>query len=215
MDNLRSFSSAEALRFGWDTTRAHLKSLLPIGVAAAFLALLQQSLGGPGFLRFFLSGLLQILQAAVTMVWIRAALRLHDGKPIGWSDLTDGLEGFFTFLLTWLLYGLIVAGGLILLVVPGVFWAVTYGFSTWAAVDRTLDPVSSLRESSRITRGHRWQLFGFGLYLIGINLLGAMALGIGLLVTVPTSFIAAARVYRRLEAVAPAHIDLTRPAPIF
>ena len=38
--------------------------------------------------------------------------------------------------------------------------------------------------------------------MIGVNLLGAICLGVGLLVSIPTTWLAAASVYRRLQGTA-------------
>jgi uncharacterized membrane protein len=198
---LRIFSTTEALRFGWRTTMANLKPLLAIGAVGFFLGLVRTTLlsrqGGIGPL---LSIGIQVLQALVAMALMRVSLRLHDGQTIDWGRPGDLVRGFFTYLLTAVLYGLIIAVGLVLLVVPGIIWAVVFGLATFVAVDRGLDPIASLKESRRLTKGERWHLFLFGLLLIGVNLLGALALGIGLLVTIPTTTLAAAFVYRRLES---------------
>ena len=215
MDNPYIFTSAEALRFGWHETRAHLKSLLPIAFVAAFLALLQQAVQGPpAASRMLAATIINLVQVGVTMAWIVAALRLHDGQAFDWEVLVKRLDGYLTFLLTAVLYGLIVAGGLILLVVPGVYWAVKYAFATFLVVDRQIDPLTALRESGRITEGQRGRLFWFGLALLGINLLGAIAFGVGLFLTIPTSYLASAYVFRRLEAQAPAHLDAGTPSPV-
>jgi Protein of unknown function (DUF975) len=216
METPRIFTTTEALQFGWQQTRANLKTLLPIAVLAAFLALLQQALRGPpDGLRALVSLGIQLLQVGVTMLWIHAALRLHDGEKLQWPQVFDGINGYFTFLLTAVLFALIVAGGMILLIVPGVLWAIKYGFCTFVAVDQKCDPLSALRESGRITDGQKGGLLVFGLALLGLNILGAIALGIGLFFTIPTSYLAAAWVYRRLEAHAgsAAHFhDVPSPA---
>jgi len=53
-------------------------------------------------------------------------------------------------------------------------------------------------ESNRITRGHKWQLFGFVLLLLLINLLGLLALVVGILVSIPVSTLAFMHAYRVL-----------------
>jgi uncharacterized membrane protein len=215
MQTPRAFTSAEALRFGWHTTMANLKSLLVLGAVAAFLALLQRAIAPPGGGHVLLSLLVQLAQVFVTFVWIRTALLLHDGEPLAWPLMFQGVDGFLAFLLTAFLFGLIVAGGMILLVVPGVYWALKYGFALFVAVDQKTDPVAALRESGRLTDGEKWHLLGFGLLLMGVNLVGAMALGVGLLVTLPTTWLAAAYVYRKLEvrAGSTAHYHYGRPTP--
>jgi uncharacterized membrane protein len=59
-----------------------------------------------------------------------------------------------------------------------------------------------LKESWRITNGNKWQLFLFGLVLIGLNLVGLLALVVGLLVTAPITWLAATHAYRTLASQA-------------
>ncbi len=217
------FSTGEALRFGWEKTKANLKPLLIIGAVGAFLALLNQALTGPDGdpgLRSLLAILVQVLQVGVTLAFVRAALLLHDGKPLDVSKPSLLLSDFFSFLLTAVLYGLIVAIGLALLIVPGIIWGLKFGFCGFNVVDRRLDPIEALRASSRLTDGIKGELFLFALVLMLVNLIGALALGVGLLVTVPTTFLAAAFVFRRLqqraltkEQAAAAALPTQTPAP--
>jgi uncharacterized membrane protein len=214
MSDDRLFAPGDELRFGWQKTLAHLKPWIVLFAISAFLSFLQNSLTrtSSGVTTSPLLALcVQALQVAVTLASLRIALRLADDHPVGDLDLKKLLAGYLPFLLTQLLFGLIVAAGLILLIVPGVIWAVTYGFAPFLCVAEGYDPIESLRESRRLTTGHRRSLFVFGLLLVGINLLGACALGIGLAVTVPTTMIAAAHVLRRLQARAPRSLVPTAP----
>jgi len=209
----RAFSIEEALRFGWTTTKANLKPLLLLGLVGAVLGLLNQALAGPGpndGLRALMLLFVQVLQAALMMVWIRTALALQDGKKLEWARPPSLVGDFLTFLLTWVLYGLVVGVGLLLLIVPGIIWGLKFGFSTFLVVDKKLDPIEAFRESSRLTLGVKGQLLEFALLLLGVNILGAIALGVGLFVTIPTTFIAAAHVFRRLQARA---VQRVQPAP--
>ncbi len=209
----RPFSSVEALRFGWAATRAHLKPLLGIGVLGAFLALLHQVLAQPegaGGLRQLLLMAVQVLQVGIAMAYTRAGLLLHDQKSIDGMRPADLLPDFFSFLITSILYGLIFATGLLLLVVPGVIWGLMFSYAGYLIVDQKADPIVALRESRRLTNGVKMRLLGFALLMGCVNLVGALAFGIGLLVTLPTSFVAGAYVLRRLQARAGAQLP---PAP--
>jgi uncharacterized membrane protein len=199
-EEARIFSSTEALRFGWRGTMSNLKPLLAIGAIGALLSFVREALTSRGGAGVLLAVGVQILQAVVMLALIRASLKLHDGERIDWARPFDLLTGFVPYLITSVLYGLIVFGGLLLLIVPGILWAVKFGYATFAVVDKKLDPIEALRESSRLTKGERWHLLGFGLLVIGVNLLGTLAFGIGLLVTIPTTTLAAAYVFRRLQA---------------
>jgi hypothetical protein len=55
-----------------------------------------------------------------------------------------------------------------------------------------------MKESWRITKGHKWQLALLFLALLGINLLGVLALVVGVFVSVPITLIAFAHAYRTL-----------------
>lgn len=198
-----AISSSQALRFGWRTTCANVRPLLTLGLIGGFLELLQQALRDPAHapgLATLLRLALQLVQAALVMVFLRVALQLHDGKEVDLSRPQQLLANYFGYLLTTVLLSLIVLGGLVLLIVPGVLWAVRFGFAPFLVVQGKLDPVAALRESSRLTQGVRAQLLGFALLVLVINLLGALTFGVGLLVTWPTGLIAAAYVMRQLQA---------------
>jgi uncharacterized membrane protein len=81
-------------------------------------------------------------------------------------------------------------------------------------IDQRLEPVEALRASSRLTAGSKGQLVLFGLTLVGVNLLGALAFGVGLLFTVPTCYLAAGQVFRQLQGHAPTLEHPAAPPPI-
>jgi uncharacterized membrane protein len=53
--------------------------------------------------------------------------------------------------------------------------------------------------SSRLTYGHKKRLFIFFVALLCLNILGLLALGIGVLVTYPMTIVATGIVYRQLH----------------
>ena len=215
IDATQPFSSTEALKFGWAKTMANLKPLLIIGAVGAFFAIVNSAMTGRGGGASLLSLVIQVLQLGVMLAFIRAALKLHDGRPLDVGRPGELLADFFPFLLAQVLVGLIVAGGLILLVVPGVIWGLKFGYAGFLVADRKLDPIEALKESSRLTQGRKGQLFVFALLMFGVNLLGAIALGIGLLVTIPTTYIASAYVLRRLQGGVPQRVGLIQPPPVY
>lgn len=212
----RLFVPSDELRFGWHQTLANLKPWLWLGAIAAFLSILQNALSRPGAppgIHPLLALCIQAVQVAVTLASLRIAMRLADERPIGELQPEVALAGYFLFLLTQILFVLIVAAGMILLIVPGFVWAVTYGFAPILCAVEGYDPVDALRESRRLTTGHRKPLFWFGVICLGVNILGALAIGIGLFVTIPTTVIAMAHVLRRLQQRAPRSLMKREPTP--
>jgi hypothetical protein len=197
-------SIERALRSGWETARTNLRPLVGLAAVGGVLGLLQNALSAPtgraGFLRGLLSLGISVLQVMLSMVWIRTALRLRSGHTPDLTHWNEVLPRFWSYFLTTMLLGLIVGVGLLFLIVPGVIIGLMFAFAGFAVVDRDLDPMDAFRESQRLTEGVKGQLLVFVLALMGINLLGALALGIGLLITVPVSVLAATEVYERLRA---------------
>lgn len=209
------FSAGEALQQAWEKVRQNLKPLLIIGGISAFLALLNSASNGSNGRGIDLVNLVvQLFQVAVTMAFIRAALDIADGREVAVPKLRDLGPDYLFFLLTSLLVGLVVGLGLVLLIVPGVIAAITFAFTGFLVMDQKLDPIAAMKESARLTRGVKAELFGMGVVLVLLNLAGVIALGVGLLLTVPMSFIVTARVYRRLQARAGSPARPRPQAPI-
>jgi uncharacterized membrane protein len=201
----KQFSKGEALRFGLDTMKGNLGFFIGLLIVAWLVAAVPSLLGGLAredapALGFVLEVGGWVLSLIISMGMIRIALRLCDTGEREFADLFSQYRLFFKALLAAILYGLIVLGGIVLLVVPGIIWGVKLQFCLYLVVDRRLGPVEALRASSAVTQGVKWHLFLFGLLLLAINLLGVLCLGIGLFATVPTTMVATAFVYRKLLA---------------
>lgn len=98
-----------------------------------------------------------------------------------------------------LLVGLIVLGGFLLLIVPGIIWALKYSQASILVIDKKMDPLAAIKKSGEITKGYKGNIFVLGLALVGINILGALCLVVGLLWTMPLSMLAGVYVYRMLS----------------
>ena len=66
-------------------------------------------------------------------------------------------------------------------------------------VSSDIGPIDGLKRSYHITRPHLFQIFLFMLAIIGINILGLLALIVGLLVSIPVSTLASVHLFRHLE----------------
>ncbi len=202
--NTRSFSRQEALQFGWEAAKRSLGFfvillIIIMAVSGTFSALTKMR-GTLALIALVAAVANFVIQQLFGIGLTRIALKFCDREKPEVADLFSGGSLFFNYFFTTILYGLIVAAGMILLIVPGVIWAIRFGMAPYLVVDKGLGPMEALRKSSELTSGVKWDLFVFGLVLVGINLLGLLALGIGLLWTIPTALVAAAFVYRALLA---------------
>jgi uncharacterized membrane protein len=124
--------------------------------------------------------------------------KLLHGQPPEFRDFFTGFQYFLPLLLLSLVAGLFIGIGTLLLVIPGIYLLVAYMFASYLVVDRRLDFWPAM-ELSRHTVHRRWfGYFAFVLLVILLNLAGAIALGVGLLVTIPLSFCAVTAAYADL-----------------
>ncbi|MCE5241574.1 MAG: zinc-ribbon domain-containing protein [Desulfobacteraceae bacterium] len=202
------FSIGEALQAGWKAAKGHLAFsfffiLLAVSiprVPGIAQGLLREDHPAASAVLFVVSMGLHVL---TSMGLLKTALNLYDGKPHAMRDLFSCGPLFLNYFYASLLYGLMLAAGSLLLVLPGIYLACRNLLYAFAIVDRGLSPVESLKMSFAWTRGHVLKLIGFSLALLGINLLGAIPLLLGLVVTLPTSLAASAHVYRKLSGGPP------------
>jgi uncharacterized membrane protein len=204
---MKQFSIGEALSFGWETWKSN--ALLWIGViiifsliesipqiparAAEDRAVLAIIVGVIGFL------LSELVQIGLT----KMSLSFVDTGRAEIADLFNGYPVFISYLIASLIFGVMLAVGLVLLVVPGIIVAVVFCMYPYTIVDRALGPIDALQRSMELTRGVRMDLFLFGLATLGLNLLGAIPCFLGLFVTVPMTMMAGAYIYRRLDRETP------------
>lgn len=81
-----------------------------------------------------------------------------------------------------------------------IFVGVRMQFWLYDLVDKGDWAIEPIRKSWQMTKGHVLNLILFALVLTGINLLGLLALVVGLVVTIPFSMLATAKLYRKLAS---------------
>lgn len=196
----KQFSIGEAIGYGWDTFKKNVWLFVGLAVVDLILNSLPNMAGenaspGKSFLKFVVFLVSLIVQIAV----ITIALRIVDSKKTGFEDFFKNTSCFWRYLGATILYFFIVAIGLILLIVPGIYWAVKYQFYGYLIVDKKLGIMYAMRKSGDMTKGVRFDLFVLGLTFIGVIILGAICLGVGLLAAIPVVWLATAYVYRKIS----------------
>jgi uncharacterized membrane protein len=129
--------------------------------------------------------------------FIVSAKLLHS-QPPEFRDFFAGFQYFLPLLLLSLVAGLFIGLGLMLLVIPGIYLLIAYMFASYLVVDRRLDFWPAMQLSRRTVHPRWFGYFAFALLVILLNLAGAIALGVGLLVTIPLSFCAVTAAYADL-----------------
>lgn len=98
-----------------------------------------------------------------------------------------GFQNFVPFLLLHILMTVVILLGFILLIIPGIYFSVSYLFAPLFVCFYDTPPTEAIRLSRKMVSGNFVQILWIYLLLLGLNFLGVMALGVGLLVTIPVS----------------------------
>lgn len=191
----KKFSIEEAFEFAWEVTKKNFVLLLGFLIVAGVVSSISFTLAAPfekkiPLLFFILSVIGWVVQTIVAMGLFKIAIKFANGQKGDFSDLFACASSFIPYVLGSLLYSLIVLGGLILLIVPGIIWAIRYQFFPYFIIDKKCKVFEALQKSSDATQGAKWRLF----------IVGVMTFFIGLFVTIPITMVATAYVYLRLSS---------------
>jgi hypothetical protein len=125
-------------------------------------------------------------------------LRRAVGTPIRAGQILNHYGKVVPLFITSLLKFMITMVGFLLLILPGIYFGVSYLFAEMLVVDKGLSP-SAAMTTSRKAVGHKWfALFGLTAALFVINMLALIPLTLGLIWTIPMSVIAMGVAYRNI-----------------
>lgn len=103
--------------------------------------------------------------------------------------------GFLKYIAVSLIIFAMVVIGLILLVVPGIYLALKYGFAPMFIIDKGVGISESLRLSAEMMKDRKFSLLVWCVLYAVINFVGLLLLGLGVLVTVPLTMLASVVLY--------------------
>lgn len=140
-----------------------------------------------------------VFVAGLEVGFIQICLALCEGREPTFADIFAHLALGPKFLAGQILYLLIVVIGLLLLVVPGVYFSVRYALFGFCMVAGGNDLVRSFQQSEILSMGTKTYLLRILVALFVLNTVGACLLGLGLFITVPLSVLMMTAVYQRLS----------------
>jgi len=194
----------EAIRFGWDT----MKSNIGFFIGLLIVAFLIENL--PGIISEFVKGTFPVIAVLLSLAGVllgmvvqmglmKVSIKFCDGTKGQFDDLLSSFNLVLKFLAGSVVYALIVIGGILLLIVPGIIWGIKFSLFPYFIVDKGFGPIEAIKASGQATDNAKWDLFLFGGLLGLINLAGALVFLVGLFATVPASMVAYAYAYRKLS----------------
>jgi len=138
------------------------------------------------------------------MGWNRIALDIYDRGTSSFDRIFVTFPFFLSYLIAGFLYSFVVGVGLILLIIPGIVWALKYGFFDLMIVDTGCGPIEAMTKSGNLTYGHKWQLFLFFVIYIALIAISVITI-IGPFILMYILFLSRAYIFRTLQGIKQHH----------
>ncbi len=204
------FSIEESLKFGWEKTKAHSLILFQvlitiIAVNFAFSFAFDRFDETP--LGFFVWVVSTVAMITLETGFALIVLKLVRSQAAAYKEIIPSFDLVWRAILSSALTALFVLGGFLLLIIPGIYIALRLSMVNFAVIDGA-KVMESLRQSGRLTDGHKWHLLGFFVVMTLINIVGFLFLIVGLLVTIPVTMLAYAHIYQKLKEKVPAEAPM-------
>lgn len=196
-----NFSIRGALRDSWTLFKTHWQFFVATAAVVAVLNIL----GGGKNTPWFISLIINVASFVWTIVMIKISLAAADNKTelLSFSAIKGMLPTWqqaLGLLGVGVLSALLVIGGLILLIIPGIYIGFRLGLSNLAYIDRGDGIKKALRYSWDLTQGSVfWTTVLVALTAAALYIIGFALFGIGVLVAYPLAIILMAKFYRALS----------------
>lgn len=213
------FTVGELIKEAWQQTKG-AKGSIWAAVMVMYLIVLGISLGGPLVLMQvygesdptiamgpvnsglqMLSGWFSmLLTGGLMLIGVRQALE----QRVSWKMVFAGFSSskVVSITIATLLQVILVTIGFILLVLPGIYLSVGYALTLPLILDKGLGPWEALEASRKAIHKKWWTVFALYIVMMLLYAVSTIPLGLGLIWTVPMSFVLVGVLYARFFASA-------------
>jgi hypothetical protein len=190
--SLQSLPLGDYFSTGWELFKQYPGGFIGFFLVNVIIGLILHLIPFLGWLLFF------AVSPALIMGNFIVSAKLLQGQTPAFRDFFAGFHFFLPLLLLSLITSILIAIGLALLIIPGIYLIVAYLFAACLVIDRRLDFWPAMELSRRTVNPMWFGIFTFTVLLAVVNMLGALLLGLGLLVTVPLTYCALTAAYADL-----------------
>ncbi len=181
------FDIGPVIRHAWEIYRMRMKDIIlyllwsmliatcALLVPLALFAVSAALPSGPAALARGFAGVLGLgVVIAATAVFVPGYFHLVSAyrEKIGYREaMRRGLKQFWPFVVTQFLAGLVILGGYVMLIVPGIIWAVSFMMLPWIIVREGGKGMPALLRARRLVKGDGLMVF---LYTIALSILSSI-----------------------------------------
>lgn len=146
----------------------------------------------------FMSFLLTLIQLFLSLGFIKIMLRLVQDDYVEVIDMFNNFKPFLSYFVASFLYGISVALGILLLIIPGIFIAIRFQFYPYFILENNDSSFAALQKSFYLSQNLTLELLLLGIVVIALNIAGILLFGVGVILTYPLTTMAIAVVYKSL-----------------
>ena len=194
----------DSLLTGWNLFKVHwLRLLGTLFLIFSFLLTvdyLATKLGSSSFilaLRFVAIDL--VLGSLISIIFVDYLLKLYDSPLEANLFRSWRPDRLVDYVLTFVATVVIVSIGLLLFIVPGLIAAFYLMLAPWLVIDKNDSPQVAFKKSITLVNKNWRHLTALSAAVFILNMLGVMAFGLGLIITMPVSALAWVHSYRNLK----------------
>lgn len=200
------FPIRQTLRTAWSTYKAHWQFFLAMSAVTLLLNAASSITDRLVGISNIAATLCLILVAVVwSFLWVKISLAVVRGNEsmLAFERIREMLPTgtqFFTLLGIGILTGLIVLGGFVALIIPGIYFMVRLAFVNLSFVDKNLGVGAAIKYSWHLVKGERfWTVLLVLLVSLVFIVIGALTYGIALVVLYPLVMLLIAHLYKALD----------------
>ncbi len=202
---MNNFGKIDLIKEAWELFKKNLNIILALMGVYLVYYIAQYGVNylfKESFLATILSLVFLIVFLVIQLGAYNLVLKIVDGHKAAIQDLytyPNIAMKILRNIAAGIIVGVIVMGGLILFVIPGIYLGIRLMFFTYYIVDKDAGVMDSIKKSWELTRNGVVNLFFLSILFLIINFIGALFFGIGLAVTIPLTFLATALLYRKFQ----------------
>lgn len=145
-----------------------------------------------------ISFVLTFVQLFLSLGFTKIMLLIVQDKFVEVADMFNNFRPFFSYFIASFLYGIAVALGTLLLILPGIFIAIRFQFFPYFILEKNDSSFTALQKSYYLSQNLTLELLLFGVVVIALNTLGLLFFGAGIIFTYPLTTMATAVIYKSL-----------------
>lgn len=173
------FETGKYISEGWTIFQKNAGSFIGYCALKIFINFAAGCFGGIGRL---------LVIKPLDLGYFIVARKTDKNENTEFGDFFKGFDYFGQIVLAKLIGGIFILFGFLFFIIPGIYFAVAYGFASLLVVFTGSEFWPALENSRKLISKKWFSFFGFFLVLGLINILGFLAFGFGLLVTIPLTY---------------------------